>query len=110
MTDERSGDRQIGVEFGDLRHRLEAHDYPASGAELIDGYGEETVELADGETDLEELLSVYEDHEFESAHEVETAVLNAVGSDAVGRENYSDRGGSTSPGADEPTDRDQETL
>ncbi|XVH30396.1 DUF5789 family protein [Haloferacaceae archaeon DSL9] len=87
--------RELGVEFGDLDDELEAHDYPATVDELVDEYGDYELELPGGEETFGEALGPYQedpDEEFHDADEVRQAVLNMVGSEAVGRERYSDRG------------------
>jgi hypothetical protein len=106
-TDEDS--RQFGVELGDLEKKLETHDYPATSTELIDAYGDEEITLPDGEETFEEVLSVMSQDETEYADvdEVRQAIYNAIGSEAVGREGYSDRGGMSE---DEEEEADQESL
>lgn len=98
MADD-SESREQGVELGDLDDDLATHDYPATAQELLDAYGEREIDLVDGTKRFGVVLAPYihetegEDQEtFDSAEEVRTAVLNLVGSDAVGREEYSDRG------------------
>lgn len=94
MTEERPDEsRKLGVEFGALNEELESHDYRATKAELVDTYGDRTLGLPDGETTFAAALEPFEsDGGFGSAAEVRQAVLTMVGSDAVGRERYSDRG------------------
>lgn len=96
-------DRRQGVEFGDLAAALDAHDYPADAAELVDAYGERTIEFQDGEQRFGDVLGTYaEDQTFEDGDAVAQAVLGAVQDDAVGREAYTDRGqGADDPGADD---------
>lgn len=105
MTDD-VDDRKLGVEFGDLSERLAEHDYPASTEELIDAYGEHTLDFQDGESSFREVMEGYEDT-FESAEAVQQAVLDMVGSEAVGREGYSDR---TPPATGEESQHDQESF
>lgn len=104
MSDSNANDRQMGIELGDLNDDLEAHDYPASSGELTDEYGDRELDLPDGSESFAEVLEPVGDKEYESAEEVRQDVFNFVGSDAVGREGYSDRG--TAPdqgeGEDEP--------
>jgi len=106
-TDEDS--RQFGVELGELEARLEAHDYPATSTELIDAYGDHKITLPDGDQSFADVLSVMaqDETEYDSAEEVRQAIYNSVGSDAVGREEYSDRGGTPS---DEDGGENQESL
>lgn len=95
--------REHGIEFGPLKEQLATHDYPATGDELLDAYGDFELELPGGSETLREILGKREsesggeendDITYESAEEVHQSIRNMVGSDAVGRENYSDRGGS----------------
>jgi hypothetical protein len=94
MTDtEQSRSRELGVEFGELSEKLDSHEFGATKAELVSEYGERTLRLPGGETTFEETLSPYDaDQSFASAGEVRRAVVTTVGSDAVGRSRYSDRG------------------
>ena len=98
MTDDSESRRQ-GVDLGDLDDDLEAHDYPTTAQELYETFGERDIDLVDGKQRFGVVLAPYihetegESKEtFDSAEEVRTAILNLVGSDAVGREGYSDRG------------------
>lgn len=105
-NDEADDSRELGVEFGELEGELESHDYPATTEELADEYGDYELGLPDGTTTFGEIMDPYQEdagEEFEDAGEVKQAVLNMVGSEAVGRQRYSDRG------ADEDTE-DQESF
>ena len=82
----------MGVEFGELTGRLDGHEYPATTGEIVDAYGEFEIEYAGGSETLAALLAPIDDT-CDSAAEVRQAVLNAVGSGAVGRKGYTDRGG-----------------
>ena len=96
-------EREQGVEFGEeLSNALESHDYPTTTEALVGEYGDYELEFPDGETrTFEEVLSIQQsDDEYEEAREVQQAVMNAVGSQAVGREGYSDRGAGTNPDED----------
>ena len=88
-------DRTLGVEFGDLADDLEAHEYPTTVEELVDEYGDRELELPGGEERFDQVLEPYSqepDQQFNDVGEVRQAVLNMVGSDAVGQPRYSDRG------------------
>lgn len=96
--DETEGNTQeMGIEFGDLYNDLENEEYPIAIDELIDRYGDRELTLANGSATLEGVLSEYpdEDQSFEEPEEARQAVLNMVGSEAVGRQRYSDRGEDT---------------
>jgi hypothetical protein len=96
MTDE-DDTRQHGVEFGAFGDRMDSFDYPLDHETLLDEHGDAEIGLPDGETRLDELLAPLQDEEqtYQGPEELETMILNLVGDDAIGRENYSDRGTST---------------
>lgn len=99
MTDE----RDVGVEFGDLSEDLQSVSYPLSTAELLDDYGDRTIQMESGETTVADILGPVGDEEFDGPDEVHQTILTMIGEDAVGRSEYSDRG--TSAGQE-----DQESL
>ncbi|MBX0296750.1 DUF5789 family protein [Haloarcula nitratireducens] len=93
--------REQGVEFGELEAKLRSHEYPTTQKELLQEYGDYELELSDGSKTLQEILEGGEntnddvgDKQYDSLEEVHQSVLNMVGDEAVGRRNYSDRGGS----------------
>lgn len=96
MADEHTDheEREMGVDFGSLAEDLDEHDYPATTDELIDAYGEHELEYPGGVERFEDVLGPQEDTTFENAEDVRQAVFTMVGSEAVGREGYSDRGDS----------------
>ncbi len=83
--------RELGVELGDLSGKLKDHEYPASQDELLEAYGDEEVELAGETTTFEELIGPLNEDEYRTYGEVEQAIMNMVGDEAIGRKNYSDR-------------------
>jgi len=111
-----SESREQGVEFGDLREALENHDYPTTQEQLVEEYGDETLDLAEGGETLSSVLAEKEmadeqEHiEYESADEVHQAVLNMVGDRAVGRTDYSDRGGSLQDEVEEGEEESDQSL
>lgn len=96
MTDESQDhdEREMGVEFGPLADELDEHDYPATTEELIEAYGDRELEYPDGSERFRDLLGPQGDQTFEDGEEVRQAVFNMVGTEAVGRARYSDRGDS----------------
>ena len=88
MSDE---SRELGVELGDLAENLREHEYPAEREELFEAYGDERVEFGEGSATFEELLEPLNQTEYDSYGEVEGAIMNMVGDEAIGRKNYSDR-------------------
>ena len=108
MTDEDDA-REHGVEFGDVEDELESLDYPVDHETVIERHGDATIGLPDGSTSLEEVLEPLQDEAqiYQDPDELTTMIKNMVGDDAVGREDYSDRGPSTEPDSD---DADAESL
>jgi hypothetical protein len=83
--------REVGVEFGELAGKLDAHQYPATAEELNEAYGTYEIRYTDGSEPFSATLGSLTDT-FESAAEVRQTVLNGVGQSAVGRKAYTDRG------------------
>lgn len=100
--------REQGVEFGEFEGTMEEIDYPVDHDDLVEQYGNEELELPDGDTTVEEILAPLQDEEqtYQDADELETMVMNMVGDDAIGREGYSDRGDE----AQQAEDDDQESF
>ena len=99
-----TNDREMGIELGDLNEDLEAHEYPASSEEFLEEYGNRELDLPNGSQTFAEIMEPVEEKTYKDADEVRQDVFNFVGSDAVGRENYSDRGTASDEveGEDEP--------
>ncbi|WP_449289602.1 DUF5789 family protein [Natronorubrum daqingense] len=95
MTDD---NRQLGVELGELGDELESADYPLSEDELLEEYGDEEIDMEGETATLEELIGPLNEDEYRDYGEVEQAIMNMVGDEAIGRKNYSDR---TPPAAGE---------
>lgn len=87
--------REQGVEFGELADDLETEEYPIDNAELLDSYGDRSIELQGGEETLQDVLGPLE-RTYDSAENVRQSVIGMVGDDAIGRKGYTDRGGVTS--------------
>ena len=83
--------RELGVELGEVAEDLRDHEYPAESEELLEAYGEERIEFGEGSATLAELLEPLNQTEYDSYSEVEGAIMNMVGDEAIGRKNYSDR-------------------
>lgn len=104
--------REQGVEFGEFEETMEEIDYPIDNDDLLDQYGEAELELSGEPTTLSSVLEPIQDDDqtYESEDDLETMIMNMVGDDAVGREGYSDRGGSAeTEDTDEESD-DQESF
>lgn len=108
-ADDSEDSRQQGVELGDLDDELSAQEYPTDADALVDEYGDFRIELPGGSQRLEDVLGLVEENgaEYADAEEVRQAIYTLVGSEAVGREEYSDRAGST---PDEGDDGDEESF
>lgn len=108
-ADDSEESRQQGVELGALDGELAAHEYPTDADALVDEYGDFEIDLPGGSQRLEDVLGLVEEDtsEYADAEEVRQAIYTFVGSEAVGREEYSDRGGST---PDEGDDEDEESF
>ena len=70
---------------------IDAHEYPATTEEMIEAYGERTLELPNGTETVEEVLTRLDSETFESSEEARFAVYSAVSKKAIGRVGYSDR-------------------
>ncbi|WP_160134470.1 DUF5789 family protein [Halococcus salsus] len=85
--------RQQGIEFGEFEETMESLDYPVEHSDLVADHGDAELELPNGDATLEEVLEPLQDEEqtYQDKEELETMIMNMVGDDAIGRENYSDR-------------------
>ncbi|WP_224270154.1 DUF5789 family protein [Haloprofundus salinisoli] len=94
-NDEADDSRELGVEFGELDDELKSHDYPTTTDELVDEYGDYEIEMSNETRTFGDIMEPYQEEtgqDFSDAGEVKQAVLNMVGSEAVGRQRYSGRG------------------
>lgn len=109
--------REQGIEFGQLKEQLQSHDYPTTGEEILASYGNTELGLPNGTTTVREILGKREsvagsteDLRYESAEEVHQSIFNMIGSDAVGREKYSDRGATHLDDLSDGETRDYKSL
>lgn len=84
--------REQGIEFGSLTDELESEQYPLEKEDVLEKYGSHQISLEDETQTVEEILGPLGEATYESADEVRQEVIGAVGGEAVGRKNYSDRG------------------
>lgn len=103
--EEEKREREMGIDLGELSERLDRHEYPATTDELVEEYGEYEIDYPNKSETLESVLGPIDDT-YDSADSVRQEILNMVSSEAVGRERYSDRGGSTPEGGEEGEDED----
>jgi hypothetical protein len=73
---------------GDL---IDAHEFPATTEELIEAYGDQTIELPNGSEDLADVLARAGSETYTCADDARHAMLCGVGHEAIGRRYYSDR-------------------
>ncbi|MFC5971040.1 hypothetical protein ACFPYI_06805 [Halomarina salina] len=96
-------DRTHGVTFENFDP--EDIDYPISTDDLRDEYGDVTLDLQGDETTIGAVLQGYED-EIQNPDDLRQAVMTMLSDDAVGREDYSDRGSTEESGQE----HDEESL
>lgn len=75
----------------DTNESLAAERYPLTTDELVDRYGDQTLELQNGSESLADVLSRTGDETYHSPEDVRLALYNGVSHRAVGRRFYSDR-------------------
>lgn len=88
--------REQGVEFGTLVDQLRDEEFPMDKEALLDAYGSLEVGLESGSQTVRDLIEPLGESTFRSVDDVTQSVLNMVDDEAVGRKNYSDRGGEAS--------------
>jgi hypothetical protein len=81
---------------------LNDHNYPATGKELIEAYGDTELDLQDGSETFGEALGRLGDTTYHDAEDAKQAAMSAVSEEAIGRKGYSDRDAPT-VGEDGPT-------
>ncbi len=106
MSDDQDS-REQGIDFGDLEDELAALEYPIDNDELLDTYGDAEITHPNGTETLSDVLDEAEGQTYGSEGELREMVFNMVGEEAVGREGYSDRGGSAES---EGIQNDQESF
>jgi hypothetical protein len=74
-----------------VQDAIDAHSYPATAEELVDEYGDLELETAEGTETFGDALERLDGTTFADAEEVRLGAYSAVSSDAIGRQNYSDR-------------------
>lgn len=107
MVSDSTDTREQGIEFGPLAEKLENESYPINHEELLSRHGDNTLEFEDGSATLREVLGPEEEREFEDAESVRQAIFAMSNDEAVGRDEYSDRGGTT---PDENESEEADTL
>lgn len=96
-----SDNRDRGIEFGALTEDLESESYPMTKDEIVEKYGDRELEHSNGSSSVAEILPEEGEEEYENADAVHEILLNMVGEQAVGRDEYSDRGVGTAEQSEE---------
>lgn len=87
-------DRVEGVDFTNMNPVFESVSYPISDDELVAQHGERRIERTNAEPiTLQELFDPMGEDTFETTDDIRQMILTLMPSESVGRENYSDRGG-----------------
>jgi len=73
---------------GDL---IDAHEFPATTEELIEAYGDRTIELPNGTARLGDVLARAGSETYATANDAQSALFCGLGHEAIGRRYYSDR-------------------
>lgn len=106
---ENETDREEGINFTDINPVLEEIEYPITMEEFVAKHGSHTIERTNADPiTVQEVFEGTGEDTFESAEEVQQSLLNLMPEESVGREGYSDRGGS--PPDSTQNDNDQESL
>ncbi|SNZ18032.1 hypothetical protein SAMN06269185_3202 [Natronoarchaeum philippinense] len=66
-------------------------EYPITTDELVERYGDQQIELADGTETVGEILARLDGETYEHKEDAEFAIYSAVSDRAIGRKGYSDR-------------------
>lgn len=93
-------DEVRSLELGAVTEVFESDRFPITTEELIEDYGDCEIGYPNGSERLSDILETSGMETYETADEVELAILNGVGREAVGRPRYSDRGDEVTESAD----------
>lgn len=77
--------------FTDANEKLDAHEYPATTEDLIQEYGDLSLDLPNGSETVGEALGSLGEETFDDAEGARLALYSSVSSKAIGRKFYSDR-------------------
>lgn len=86
--------RDIGIQFGAVKEDLKSEEYPLTKDEILETYGDHELEFTNGSSTVREILDSVGDTQFDEYDQLHQTILNRVGTGAVGRDGYTDRGGS----------------
>ncbi|QLH81773.1 hypothetical protein [Halosimplex pelagicum] len=92
---ENDTDHEQGVEFGSIESVFEEVSYPVTAGELVDEYGDREIGRTSADPiAIRDLFAGAGEQSFESDEELRQGMLNMMPAESVGRQRYSDRGGS----------------
>lgn len=86
----------------DAAELLETQEYPATADDIKTTHGDFELDLPNGTETLGDIIDRAGDDTFDDATAAQHALMGAVGGEAIGRRNYSDRD-PTPMGVDGPT-------
>jgi hypothetical protein len=94
-----------GVEFGSIESVFDEVSYPVAASRLVSEYGDREIGRTSADPiAIGDLFADVGDQSFDSDEELRQGMLNMMPADSVGRQRYSDRGGSE---GNELTDEDE---
>lgn len=77
--------------FDGTAEKIDAHSYPATTEELVEAFGDHSMELPNGDETVGDALGRLGSETFEDPEDARLAVYTGVSDKAVGRVGYSDR-------------------
>lgn len=80
------------LEMDEVTEIFDSNRFPLTTEEIIEEYGDHEIGYPNGSERLADILETSGTETYENADELELAILNGVGREAVGRPRYSDRG------------------
>ena len=84
------------MDFTGINSALGQIDYPITTAEFVDEYGSHTIERTNADSiTVQELFDGTGTETFESPDDIQQSLLSLMPGESVGRQRYSDRGGTT---------------
>lgn len=95
MGDNQPARGEQGVDLGPLAAELSNLEYPVEKEKLLQSYGSRKLDLVDGETTLRDILERDDRDTYEDEEGIRQSIVGLVGDEAVGRKDYTDRGGTT---------------
>lgn len=95
-------DREQGVNFEPIDPLLEDLSYPVTADELVAEHGDRELERTNADPiSIREIFEGMSDETFDSAESVRQSLLGMMPAESIGRQRYSDRGGSDQDDVDQ---------